>query len=29
LRASKTADRIYTARVAGYAVKMMEGTLLL
>jgi hypothetical protein len=27
LRASKSADRIHTARVGGHAIKMMEGTL--
>ena len=29
VRASKTADRVHTVRVGGYAVKVMEGTLLL
>jgi trans-2,3-dihydro-3-hydroxyanthranilate isomerase len=29
VRASKTADRVHTVRVGGYAVKIMEGTLLL
>jgi trans-2,3-dihydro-3-hydroxyanthranilate isomerase len=29
VRASKTADKIHTVRVGGYAVKIMEGVLLL
>ncbi len=29
VRASKTADRVHNVRVGGYAVKVMEGTLLL
>ena len=29
VRASKTADRVHTVRVGGYAVKVMEGVLLL
>ena len=29
VRASETADRVHNVRVAGYSVKVMEGTLLL
>jgi predicted PhzF superfamily epimerase YddE/YHI9 len=29
VRASKTTDRVHNVRVGGYAIKVMEGTLLL